>query len=269
MTAVAPSDRDDGETVAADDGLQGEFHGDVEMRREDGADAVDDFFAVGFEGVGRVVQAVTEKESHEGVGQTVHEELDRRIVDSAAALHEAAAEDAVVAFVELVPVADDIAGVVGVVGHEDDGGVAGHGVETEGDGTAEAVRAGVLHAVQNAVTAGGSWARALLLGDPTGRRGAWRRGIQALGFFLEDLPSAVRGAVVDDDDFVRDAAEVQLEMQVLDGGRDAAFLITRGDDDGQELEWRVGSCGSREGHCGLLVRVLPLILELILRSAVR
>jgi hypothetical protein len=53
---------------------------------------------------------------------------------------------------------------------------------------------------------------------------------------LEDWPGAVGGAVVDHDDFVRDTAEVQLEMQVLDGGRDAAFLVTRGDDDGQKPE---------------------------------
>ena len=44
------------------------------------------------------------------------------------------------------------------------------------------------------------------------------------------------GAVVDDDDFVRDTTEVQLEMEVLDGGRYAAFLVTRGDDDGKEPE---------------------------------
>ncbi len=53
----------------------------------------------------------------------------------------------------------------------------------------------------------------------------------ALGFFLEDWPRAVFGAVVDDDDFVRDAAEFQLEVQMLDGRRDAAFLIARGNDD--------------------------------------
>lgn len=43
-----------------------------------------------------------------------------------------------------------------------------------------------------------------------------------VGFFLEDWPGAVGGAVVDDNYLVRDAAEIQLEMQVLDGGCDAA-----------------------------------------------
>ncbi len=63
-----------------------------------------------------------------------------------------------------------------------------------------------------------------------------RHAVQPRCFFLEDWPGAVGGAVVDHDDFVRDTAEVQLEMQVLDGGRDAAFLVTRGDDDGQKPE---------------------------------
>jgi hypothetical protein len=49
--------------------------------------------------------------------------------------------------------------------------------------------------------------------------------------FLEDGPGAVGGAVVDNDYLVRDAAEFQLEVQVLDGGCDAAFLVARGDDD--------------------------------------
>ena len=54
--------------------------------------------------------------------------------------------------------------------------------------------------------------------------------------FLENLPGAVGGAVVDDDDLVRDAAEFQLEVQVLDGGCDASFLVTRGNDYRQESE---------------------------------
>ena len=63
------------------------------------------------------------------------------------------------------------------------------------------------------------------------RRG---RSVQTRGFFLEDLPRAVFGAVVDDNYLVRDAAEFQLEVQVLDGGCDAAFIVTRGNDDRQE-----------------------------------
>jgi hypothetical protein len=60
---------------------------------------------------------------------------------------------------------------------------------------------------------------------------------------LEDLPGAVGGAVVDNDYLVRDAAEVQLEVEVLDGGRDAAFFVAGGDDDRQESEWLVTGHG--------------------------
>ena len=53
---------------------------------------------------------------------------------------------------------------------------------------------------------------------------------------MVDLPGAVGGAVVNHDDFVRDSAEVQLEVKVLDGGCDAAFLVAGGDDDGEQTQ---------------------------------
>jgi len=62
------------------------------------------------------------------------------------------------------------------------------------------------------------------------------RGVQAVGFFLEDLPGAVGRTVVNDDDFVRDAAEIQLEVQMLNGGCDAAFFVAGGNDDGEQAQ---------------------------------
>jgi hypothetical protein len=50
---------------------------------------------------------------------------------------------------------------------------------------------------------------------------------------------------------VRDAAEFQLEVQVLDGGRYAAFLVARGDDYRQESEWR-SRCYRQLAVCQLL-----------------
>ena len=73
---------------------------DVKMRREDGADAIDDPAAGGFEGVSGVVEAVSKEEADEGIRCAVERELEGRIVDHAPVLEEAAAEDAVVAFVE-------------------------------------------------------------------------------------------------------------------------------------------------------------------------
>jgi len=114
------------------------------MRREDGADAVDAGAAVGFEGVGGVVEAVAKENADEGICGAVQRELEGRIVDDAAVLEEAAAEDAVVAFVECMPVAHDIATVVGFVGHHDDQGIARDRVEPLRDRTPEAVRTGIL-----------------------------------------------------------------------------------------------------------------------------
>ena len=123
--AVAPGDWDCGEAESADDSFKREFDRDVEMWGEDGADAVDDFAAVGFEGVRGVVEAVAEEEADEKVRGAVESELEGRVVDHASVLKEAATENAVVPFVEFFPITDDIAAVVGFVGHHDDDGVAG------------------------------------------------------------------------------------------------------------------------------------------------
>ena len=47
------------------------------------------------------------------------------------------------------------------------------------------------------------------------------------------LGGTVGAVVVNDDDFVRDTAKIQFEVQVLDSGCDAAFLVARRDDDGE------------------------------------
>ena len=115
------------------------------MRREDEADAVDDGAAVGFEGVGGVVEAVAKENADDGICGAVQSKLEGRIVDHTAVLEEATAEDAVVAFIEGLPVANDIAAVVGFIGHHDDHGIASHGVEALRDRTPEAVRTGILN----------------------------------------------------------------------------------------------------------------------------
>ncbi len=52
--AVAPGDGDDGEGNTSHDGFEGKLDLDVEVRQENGADAIDHRFAVGLEGVGCV-----------------------------------------------------------------------------------------------------------------------------------------------------------------------------------------------------------------------
>ena len=100
-------------------------------------------------------------------------------------LEEAAAEDAVVAFIQGLPVADDIAAVVGFVGHHNDHGITSHGVESLGDRTPEAMRTGILDRAE-----GGDFG----------------------GFTLKDFPSGVCGTVIHHDDFVWNSMKRKLEV---------------------------------------------------------
>ena len=64
-----------------------------------------------------------------------------RIIDHAAAFHEAGAEYGIPSLVEHLPVADDVAAIVGFVGHHHHHGVARHVIEAARNGAAEAVLA--------------------------------------------------------------------------------------------------------------------------------
>ena len=79
---------------------------------------------VGFEGVGEIVQRNVEQHAQKQIRHAVQQQLVRRVVDHAAAAHEARAEDRVPAFVQHFPVAHHVAAVVRFVGHHDDHGVA-------------------------------------------------------------------------------------------------------------------------------------------------
>ena len=151
MAAVSPSDRDRDEAISSHNGLEREFYGDVEVRRENGPDAVDDRFAIGLESVGCIVEAMSEKNPDEKIRQAVHPEFETGIVDGAASFNESAAKDTVVALVELFPVAHDVAAVVRFVRHHDDDGIAFHGVQPPGNRAPETVRAGALNRTKNRI----------------------------------------------------------------------------------------------------------------------
>lgn len=78
-----------------------------------------------------------------------------------------------------MPVAHDIAAVIGFVGHHDDHSIARHGVEPLRDRTPKAVWTETLDRAE-----GGDFC----------------------GFALEDLPSGVCGTVVHHNDFMGNAA---------------------------------------------------------------
>ena len=133
----------------------------------------------------------------------------RGIVDHAAALDEAAAEDAVVALVEHLPVAttsrqsSDSSAIMMTTASPR------HGIEAADDGAAEAVRPGVLHRPQR---------RASLAAAPA-----------AAPRCESVLPSSTTTISCGD------VVQAQLQVEVLHGGGDAAFLVARGDDDGEQF----------------------------------
>jgi hypothetical protein len=72
----------------------------------------------------------------------------------------------------------------------------------------------------------------------------FEEGGPGVGWFGEEgLPGdagEVGGAGVGDEDLVGDGVEVEFEVEVLDGGGDAAFLVSGGDDDGEHGRGRGG-----------------------------
>jgi hypothetical protein len=59
----------------------------------------------------------------------------------------------------------------------------------------------------------------------------WPERIEFRFFLLQYFPSAVGGSIVYDNNFMRDATEIQLEVEMFHCRRDTAFLVACGDDD--------------------------------------
>src|SRR5205085_7783768 len=173
---ISPGDRDGRPGEAANDRFQGELDREVEMRRDQRLAALDYVAAVSFEGVGRVVQPDPEHDLQEKIREPVQEQFELRIIDHAPSSDEAAAKDTVVAFVQLVPVANDVPAIVRFVGHHDDNRVAFHGGQAPDNGASKSMRPGILDRRQN-------------------RKPRLK--------LRKSRPGAVGASVVDDDDLVR------------------------------------------------------------------
>src|SRR5258707_557117 len=119
------------------------------MRGNNGPTSIDHGLPICFEGIGGVVELDPKEDTQEVIREAIDPQLDRRVIDDAAALDEAAAEDAVPAFVELLPVANDVAAVVRFVGHHDDSGVAPHFLQAPIDGASEARLTQILNGAQD------------------------------------------------------------------------------------------------------------------------
>ena len=103
-----------------------------------------------------------------------------------------------------VPVTHHVAAVVGLVRHHDHCGIPLHVVEALDYGPAEPVEAVVL-----------DWDQ---LGHTFLQRG-------------ENVPGSVGAAVVDHHDLVGNSVELQLQVEMLHGGRNTALLVPGGNDD--------------------------------------
>src|SRR5881396_3868095 len=73
--AIAPSDWDSGPRISTDDRFKRQLNREVEMRRNQWTAAIDYSFAVGFESVGRVVEAYAKEHLYEIVGQSVEKQF--------------------------------------------------------------------------------------------------------------------------------------------------------------------------------------------------
>ena len=80
----------------------------------------------------------------------------------------------------------------------------------------------------------------------------WAEGGDFCGFALEDLPSGVCGTVFHHNDFVGNASEGKLKVQVLDGGGDAPLLVPRGDDNREQRERAGGGLKSIQNSAKLV-----------------
>src|SRR5205814_4919661 len=104
-------------TISTDDGLKRNLNRKIEMRRQERATTIDHFATVSFEGIGNVICFNAEEQANEPVGTTIDPEFQQRVVNDTTSSNETAAEDAIIAGVQCLPVAHDIPAVVRLVCH--------------------------------------------------------------------------------------------------------------------------------------------------------
>lgn len=209
MAAIPPGGRYNSPTISADNGLQRQLDRNVKMRRENGAHTIDHRSSVCLESVCRVVQPMLEEDTNESVGESIQDELRKRIVDHAASADEAASEDAIVTRLKLLPVTHHVPAVIRVISHHDHDGVTGHGIQSPDDRPPKSVRGRVPDRPK-------SWNICPLL--------------------LEDLPGPIDAVVVYRHDLMADGVLCHLAVKLANGRRDAAVFVTSRYDDRERAE---------------------------------
>src|SRR5437899_10918419 len=146
------------------------------MLRESRAAPVDGRFPIRFECIRNVVVLKSEEEFQELVRDSVQKEFESWVIHNSSARHETGPKNAVISFVEHIPIPNHVTNIVRSVRHHDNHGIALCSVQAPNDRSPKPVEPGVL-----------------------GRRKIWETKLQ----LFQNIPGAVATPIIHDYDFVR------------------------------------------------------------------
>src|SRR5712671_2015973 len=134
------------------------------------------------------------------------------MADGDAAFNETASEDAIPTLIQMHPVPNGIAGIIGCVGHHDYHGIALSRIESLND-------SGPITA--NAVVPNDAKRRVLA------------------GEFLHDGPRAIQASVVHHDNFMWNPVQLQFQMNILGGLGNARRLVPGWNHNAEKIQFGV------------------------------
>src|SRR5262249_23723867 len=114
------------------------------MRCEERAAAVDGRFPIRFKCIRKLVVVNSEEELQRPVRNPVQKKFEPRVICNGSTRHETAPENAVISFVELLPVPNHVADIVRFVGHHDNYAIATRAIQAPDDCSSEPMRPAVL-----------------------------------------------------------------------------------------------------------------------------
>src|SRR5262249_10126864 len=204
-----PGNRNGDPGISTNDGFQRNFYRHVKVRRDQRPTTIDNFFAISFKRVGRVVEPYAKQHPYEMVRQPIEKQFNFGITNYAATANEAATKHTVITFVQFLPVTHNVTAVVRLVSHHDDNRITGHTVETTVNGATESMLPAVLH-----------W---------------YQAGNLCLKRF-ERASSCIGAAIVNNNDLMRHIVAPKFEVEMLDRRCDAGLFISSWDNDREQLQ---------------------------------
>src|SRR6267143_5073602 len=115
------------------------------MWRDQGAAAVYCNLSVSFERISRVVKFNVKEQSQEQVGEPINYKLEGWITDDGAIFDKSTAENTVISFVQIFPVAHDVAAVIRLIRHHNHRSVTLHTIKTPDNGPSVTVLGVILN----------------------------------------------------------------------------------------------------------------------------